>query len=156
MRRGRNEMPQTVQFQLGGTLRFVTEEAGYCLVTLRYRDFTVTARANDMAYNLASGMQVHVEVKYVDVNGNPAEVDGEVTWESSDESVIEVAVDEADSSRATVQAVGGIGQAQVTATADADLGEGTRELVTPMDVTVVAGEAMSGTISPVGSAEPIP
>ena len=49
-----------------------------------------------------------------------------------------------------------LGQVQITATADADLGEGTRELVTLMDVTIVAGEAVAGVIQPLGEATPIP
>ena len=57
---------------------------------------------------------------------------------------------------AVVRTVGPIGQVQVTATADADLGAGVRNIVTPLDIVVVAGEAMSGAITPVGPAEPIP
>jgi hypothetical protein len=44
----------------------------------------------------------------------------------------------------------------MTAYADADLGERVRELATTMDVTVMAGEAVAGTITPVGEPEPIP
>ena len=55
-----------------------------------------------------------------------------------------------------MRTVGPIGQVQVTATADADLGAGVRNIVTPLDIVVVAGEAMSGAITPVGPAEPIP
>ena len=51
-------------------------------------------------------------------------------------------------------ASGETGTAQITATADADLGEGVRELITLLDVNVVAGEAVAGTISVVGSAQP--
>jgi len=146
----------SVQFQIGGTLKFLVEEEGYVLVTLRYGSFTVTARGDNMAYTLASRMQVHVHVAYVDAAGNPAVVDGPVQWASSDSTIVTVTVDAADSAKALVAAVGPVGQAQVTATADADLGSGVRTLVTPMDVTVAAGEAVAGTISPVGAAEPIP
>jgi len=103
-----------------------------------------------MAYSLPAGMQVQVQVSYVDANGNPATVDGLVSWGASDAATVAVVVDASDSTLATVQAIGGLGQAQVTATADADLGAGTKPLVTLMDVTVVAGEAVAGTISPVG------
>jgi len=148
----------TIEFRLGGTLTLKSkpDKKGYCLVTLRYRDFTVTARGDDMAYTLPSRMQAHVQVAYVDASGNPATVDGDVVWGSSDDNVASVTVDPTDSTKATVGAVGPIGQVQVTASADADLGQGVRTLVTPMDVTVVAGEAVSGTISPVGPVEPIP
>jgi hypothetical protein len=146
----------TVAFKLGGTLEFLTEpsKAG-CFVTLRYGLFSITAKGDDMSYTLASGMQVHVQVAYVDANGNPARVDGDVAWNVSDAGVVEVVVDAADTSKALVKATGKVGQVQITATADADLGEGVRPLVTPMDVEVVAGEAVSGSIQPVGPAEPI-
>lgn len=146
----------SVEFKLGGTLTFLVEEEGYVLVTLRFDDLTVTARGENMAYTLASKMQVHVQVAYVDAAGNPAVVDGPVQWTSSDTTIATVTVDGADSSKALVAAVGPIGQAQVKAVADADLGAGVRNLTTPMDVTVAAGEAVAGTISPVGPAEPIP
>ena len=48
----------TVQFQLGGTLKFVTEDEGYALMTVTHEGFTITARADNMAYKLATGMQV--------------------------------------------------------------------------------------------------
>jgi hypothetical protein len=77
-----------------------------------------------------------------------------VSWASSDETIARVVVDAGDTTGASVEAQGKIGQAQITATADADLGTGVRELVTLMDLTVVAGEAVAGTIEPVGA--PIP
>jgi hypothetical protein len=149
----------TFEFKLGGVLKIRKKKPKKKLrakFTVTYERFTITAWSDEMAYTLASDTQVHVKVSYVDANNNPATVDGDVTWESSNPDIVNVIVDPADSTLATVQAIGGTGTAQVTATADADLGTGIRELVTPMDVTVVAGEAMSGTIEPVGSAEPIP
>jgi len=147
----------TAKIKLEGTLELVTEPEGRCFVTVDWGGSRkVTARGEDMSYTLASGTQVSVQVAYVDAAGNPAAVDGEVTWGSSDGAAVQVAVDAADSTKATVQAVGPVGLVQVTATADADLGAGTRELTTVMDVDVVAGEAVAGTISPTGPAEPIP
>ena len=108
-----------------------------------------------MAYTLPAGMQCEVQVGYIDANGNPATVDGEVTWASSNDAVCAATVDAADSTRCSIAAVGGLGDVQVTATADADLGGGVRELVTLLDVHVVAGEAVAGTINVVGEAAPI-
>jgi len=147
----------TVAFKLGGTLEILTEptKAG-CFVTLRFGAFTVTARGNDMSYTLPADKQVHVQVAYVDASGNPAEVDGAVEWASSDSTIVTVIVDTSDSTMALVRAGGKLGQVQITATADADLGDGVRELITTMDVEVVAGEAVAGTITPVGEAEDAP
>lgn len=109
-----------------------------------------------MAYTLAAGMQITVQVAYVDAGGNAAKVDGEVSWTSSDESLVHVIVDTADTSKALVRTGTKLGQVQVTASADADLGSGVREIITPMDVSVVAGEAVAGTITPVGEPSPAP
>jgi hypothetical protein len=145
----------TVQFQLGGTLKFLVEEpAGYVLVTLQYGQFSVTAKGNHMAYTLPNTHEVQVQVAYVDAKGNPATIDGDVTWGSSDNNIATVTVD-ADTTRCKVTPAANIGNVQITATADADLGEGTRELITTMDVTVVAGEAVAGTITPAGAPTPI-
>ena len=105
-------------------------------------------------YTMPIKYQVEVQVSYVDAAGNPAVVDGPVTWSSSDTTVVTVNTDTADSSKCTVQSLMKVGQAQVLATADADLGTGTRNLVTTMDITIVAGEAVAGTIQPVGEAAP--
>jgi len=127
---------------------------GRTLVTVRHDGFVITVEGNHMAYTLPSGMKVNVKVAYQDAAGNPAAVDGDVTWASSDDATATVLVDGADSMAAVVSATGPVGQAQITATADADLGAGVRELITIMDVSVVAGEAVAGVISPVGAAQP--
>jgi hypothetical protein len=64
-------------------------------------------------------------------------------------------VDLGDSSICRATPAGPLGQAQVTATADADLGSGARNIMTVADIQVVSGEAVAGTIQPVGEAEPI-
>ena len=98
-----------------------------------------------MAYKLATGMQVGVQVSYVDAKGHPATVDGDVEWSSSDEMIATVTADAADSTKATVVGVGTVlGIAQVIATADADLGQGVRQIMTTSDVEVVAGKTTGG------------
>jgi Big-like domain-containing protein len=123
-------------------------------VTTTYGGFsTTTTGGTDMAYNLPSRMQLHVAVAYADADGHPATVDGDVTWTSSDDTIATVT---ADGAASALCAAVGLGTAQITASADADLGQGVRALLTVFDVTVVAGEAVAGTISPVGDPEPIP
>jgi hypothetical protein len=146
----------TVQFQLGGTLKFLVEEpAGHAMIALQYEGLTVTARGDDMAYTLPNDKMINVKVSYVDGHGNPATVDGDVSWDTSDQNIITVETDSMDSTQAKVKPAGPAGQAQVTCTADADLGEGTREIITTMDIEVVAGEAVAGTIAPVGESQPM-
>jgi len=125
-------------------------------VSMTYGGVTSThTGASAMAYTLRNDQQVGLKIAYVDAGGNPAKVDGAVTWESSDDTSATVEDASADGTTVTLVAQGN-GNAQIKATADADLGSGVRELITLMDVSVVSGEAVAGTISPVGSPEPKP
>ena len=151
-------MSNTLTLQIGGSLDLVLRSPPpeiETYVTSYYRGLIFTAKGDRMAYTLPAGMKVEVQVAYVDANGNPATVDGEVIWASSNDAICTATVDGPDSSLCEISASGGIGDVQVTATADADLGTGTRELVTLLDVHVVAGEAVAGTINVVGEAAPI-
>jgi hypothetical protein len=123
--------------------------------TVRCDGFQMKARA-PMAYTLPSDRMVNVQVSYTDSKGNPATVDGDVVWASADASLVAVAVDPADSTKASVTPGSGLGQGQVTATADADLGAGVTTLVCVLDVVVIAGTAVAGTITPVGDPVPLP
>src|SRR5215472_9703611 len=127
-----------------------------CFVRTIINGIATISEGFAMAYNLPDGMQVAVEVAYVDADGNPASVDGPATWTSSDATIATVTAT-ADYAATIAATKGGtLGTAQITATADADLGSGTTNLLTTFDVTVVAGQAVSGTITPTGAATPIP
>lgn len=106
-------------------------------------------------YTLPVDHLVSMQVTYVDAGGNPAKVDGEVLWASSDDTILTVNTDPSDSSMCTVTPAGQLGQAQVTATPDADLGSGVRQLITTADIEVVAGEAVAGSIQPLGEPQPL-
>jgi hypothetical protein len=148
----------TINLLLGGAIELILRPptpVGTIFVTARYLGFTVKAEGNHMAYTLPVNNLIVVQVAYVDVAGNPAKVDGDVAWASNNDAVATAVVDPGDSTMCTVSAVGPIGTAQVTATADADLGDGVRELVTLLDLTVIAGEAVAGTINVVQEPQPI-
>jgi hypothetical protein len=106
-------------------------------------------------YTLPVDHTVSMQVSYVDARGNAASVDGAVSWQSSDESIVKLQVDKADDTICRAVPAGGIGQAQITASCDADLGEGVRELITTCDIEVVGGEAVAGSIQPLGEPDPI-
>jgi hypothetical protein len=149
----------TLQFQLGGTLKFLIDEPVSrpgARITIRYDGLTLTAWGDGMAYKLPNDKMIALQVAYVDSKGNPAQVDGDVTWDTSDANIATVESNAGDSTQAVVRPLGSVGQVQITATADADLGSGVRELITAMDVEIVAGEAIAGTITPVGEPQPIP
>jgi hypothetical protein len=148
----------TITLQIGGSLALLLQPApaiGHVIVTAHFGQFTATG-VGDMAYTLPVGMLVTAQVAYVDAGGNPAVIDGAVTWASSNDTVATAVVDSGDSTICTVSAPGAVGSAQITATADADLGAGVKTLVTLLDITVVAGEAVAGTISITGTPQPIP
>lgn len=111
-------------------------------------------------YTLPADKTVQLQIAYVDANNNPASIDGVITWESSNPEIADVTSlpVQQGAEGSVVQLTPGaqVGNCQVTATADADLGEGVRHLVTMLDVTVVGGEAVAGTISPVGEPTPKP
>jgi hypothetical protein len=124
------------------------------VLTIIYDRFTITAKG-DVMYTLPVDRLVNMQVSYVDASGNPAKVDGDVLWSSSDDDIAKLEIDSGDSTICRVIPVGQVGQVQVTATADADLGSGVRQIITVCDIAVVAGEAVTGTISPVGEPAPI-
>ena len=88
---------------------------------------------------LTNEQKCTVTVKPTTAAGKPATIDGAVTYTSSSADV------------ATIDADGlivakGVGIAQITATFDADLGEGVRNVELSGVVEVVAAEATTGVI----------
>jgi hypothetical protein len=148
----------TIEFKLGGTIRFIADQApnqAGVFVSVKYENFTLKARAEQMAYTLPNDKTINMQISYVDAKGNAAAIDDEVQWTSSDAAVLSLKVDPQDSTIVGLMPVGPAAQVQVSATADADLGDGVRNIVTVLDVQVVAGEAVSGTIAPIGEQQPI-
>lgn len=92
-----------------------------------------------MQIQLTATQQTAVAVAATDKKGNPAEIES-VTFTSSDPDVAAVTQDAGDDNKALVVA-GKVGVAQIVVTADADMGDGTKEITGTLDVTVVAGEA---------------
>jgi hypothetical protein len=147
-----------ISLQIGGslTLYLSPPPLGQVIVTARYDGFSVIAKGKHMAYTLPVDHMINVQVAYVDAHGNPAAVDGAVVWASSDDTMATVAVDDTDSTKCAITPVGKVGSAQVTATADVDMGAGVQNLITTLDLTLVAGEAVAGVINVVGDPVPIP
>lgn len=132
------------------------------------RFITSHTGATRIMYTLPADKQVLLQVEYVDKNDNPASVDGAVEWSSSDEEIAKVnpftVAPHAGAAPSNVPLNGVVmlvpgtklGTCQITVKADADLGEGVRELVTLLDVNVVGGEAVKGTITPAGEQVAVP
>jgi hypothetical protein len=150
-------MVNQLEISFGGPLRIVVakEEDAPAIsarLSVLYEQFKITGET--IMYALPIDHTVRMQISYIDAAGNPARIDGEVTWTSSDESVATVKVDSADSSIVQVLPVT-VGQMQIRANADADLGAGVRNLLTVADVEIVAGEAVAGSVQPLGEPEPM-
>jgi hypothetical protein len=146
-----------LEISFGSPLRIVVakEETPEIFSVLKITDGLLSVSAKgDVMLTLPIVYKIGLQVAYVDAGGNPAVVDGDVAWSSSDPTILVITVDPSDSTTCVITSTDNIGQVQVTAIADADLGSGVRQLTTLCDVTVVAGEAVAGTISPVGDAVP--
>ena len=128
---------------------------GKQFLTIGYEAFAIIIEGDHAMYTLPADHLVNMQVAYTDAKGNPATIDGDVTWESSDASILLVEADPGDSSMCRATPVGSVGQVQITARCDADLGDGVRELITTADISVVGGEAVAGSIQPMGEPEPI-
>jgi len=101
----------------------------------------------DMAFTLTDIQQVTLAITAVDARGNPAKLDGAPVWATSDAALLTV-TPSADGMSCVATAVGPLGTAQVTVTADADLGAGIRELTGLLDIEIIASEALNVTIVP--------
>lgn len=105
-----------------------------------------------MALVLTDLEKVSLSVAFTTAAGNPAVVDGIPVWGTSDETILSVVASE-DGLTAVVTTVGPLGSAQVSVTADADLGEGVRPLVGTLDINVVGSEAVFAIVA-AGAPEP--
>lgn len=101
-----------------------------------------------MALVMTVTQQCDLQIEVFDAKGNPAKVDGVPVWSSSEETYVTVEA-EADGMSALAKAVGPVTTlpVQVNVTVDADLGDGVRHIVGVLEVSIVAGEAVSVGIS---------
>ena len=75
-----------------------------------------------------------------DAKGNPAQV-ADPKWTTSDAAIVALKPDLTDPLKTTISAVGPLGAALVTFTADSDLGAGVVPIIGTMDVVVNPGTA---------------
>lgn len=148
-----------VEIVFGNALKIMevpAPELGHQLLMINFgHQIVITTKGDHVMYTLPVDHSVTMQVAYTDAKGNPATIDGDVSWDSSDVSIVTVSVDPSDSTVCRATPVGSVGQVQITATCDADLGDGTRELITLCDIEVVGGEAVAGSIQPLGEPSPI-
>jgi hypothetical protein len=91
---------------------------------------------------LKSGEKAILKLRILDAGGNPARVDGDkVSWSLSDPAIGDLKVAE-DFMSAEFYQNGAVGKTMVQCKADADLGEGVKELVAEMELETLSGEAV--------------
>lgn len=101
-----------------------------------------------MALVLTATQQCELSIEVVDAKGNPAKVDGVPEWSSAEEAYVTVEAS-SDGMSAVAKAVGPVTSTpvQVNVTVDAELDDEVREIVGVLEISVVAGEAVSIGIS---------
>lgn len=95
--------------------------------------------------NLTATQNCDLSVVVTDKKGNPAPVE-DASW-GSDNNLLTIVVGD-DPLKASVSAVGPLGTALVSFTADADLGDGVVPLAGTLEVVVGAGQASVVEIQP--------
>lgn len=122
------------------TVGVVSEQSGPVAPTPQHQSPRPIEGVLLMAQSITDSQQVTLGVKFLDKKGQPAKVDGVPVW-LTDNSEVLALTPAADGLSCLVKAVGPLGTAKVSMTADADLGAGVIDLVGVEDVTVTAGQA---------------
>lgn len=104
------------------------------------------SQVSAMMFEMTDSQQVKVTVAAVDKKGKAARV-ADPVWSSTDDTVAVVTQDSTDPLSALVVA-GNPGVAQVKCTADADLGDGVRNVEATLDLSITGGAAVGFTITP--------
>jgi hypothetical protein len=116
-------------------------------ITVRYGSFAVSFEGDFMA-TLPDDKTVTASVAYVDAKNFPAKVDGAPVWTTDPPDALTVTVAPDGMSAELAVNTGAPGTTvQGTINADADLGAGVKSLITLFSVDIVAGEAVTGTVS---------
>ncbi len=95
-------------------------------------------RRSDMFLKVSQKLPITLAIK--DIKGNAAKVDGAPKWAVTDEALASLVVAE-DGMSAELTPSGAVGAFKVQVLADADLGEGIKEIVGELSVELVAGDA---------------
>jgi hypothetical protein len=142
-----------IGFNVSGVLKILLEEPKTrVFITASYGNFTVKGEGN-MAYTLPVDMGLRVAVSYVDAKGNPVDLpQGNVSWDTSDPTIVHVDPDQGDDQQAFITPIGTLGNAQITCTGSNADGS---KVIATLDITIVAGNAITGTIQPQGAPEPL-
>jgi hypothetical protein len=94
-----------------------------------------------MALVMTVVQQVKLTMQPLDAKGNPAAIDGVAEWTVANPGVC--SINPAPDGITAMCVALAVGDTQVSATGDADLGEGKREITGVIDISIKASEAVS-------------
>jgi len=94
-----------------------------------------------MSQELKVTKKVRVSVQFQDRNGNPARVDGPPRWFVDNTELLSIFPDTPDGLSVVVRPVGPLGVCTLSVRADADLGEGVKEIAGFVEFEIVGGDA---------------
>ena len=147
-------MTTTITFKVSGAVQIERDALALRVVFTIIHGSTIIRGVAPMAYTLPVDQQIEVQVSYVDAEGNAVDLpQGNVTWEVSDAALLGVVPDTTDDQKCMVTPVGPVGTAQLTCTGKNPDGSA---VIATLDMTLVPGNAITGTIQPVGSPTPKP
>lgn len=96
--------------------------------------------------NIKVTQSLPLSIAITDKFGNPAQVDGAPSWSLTDPSKGSLVASD-DGMSAVFTPAGPLGDVMVQVSADADLGEGVKSILGELPVSILAGEAVSVSIS---------
>jgi hypothetical protein len=120
------------------TIGPVTDKPFETLVIKASPPTTVFHAEGITTVQLLATQQVQLSISGADKYGNPVEITGDTTWESSDVNIITIANVAPDNSSATAVTTGQVGTAAVTVTNDVNK-DGTGDFIGSLAFDVVAG-----------------
>lgn len=115
--------------------------------TIAFQVGNLIFKGENMAGTMQVGTRATVSVEWKDTGGHTVKVDGPTKWESSDDTMVQCTASTGNPQIANLFAPGPVGNCQIHATADADLGEGVKSVTATIDITVISGEAVGGDIT---------
>lgn len=122
------------------------DEANLLRVTVRYKDFSITANGDiEMDFkdtDLPGTVEFSVSGP-VDAKGKKAKLDGKPVWALDDETNAQIVEQSDDGLKCKVHISDNPSATQLTVTADADLGDGVVTLQSQEVINIVAGDAVA-------------
>ena len=129
---------------LCGLLRELSAVIGCTVPSIQFRRLQIdgaTITGDIKMVTITDSQKFSITAGGIDAKGNPTTLDGAITFTSSDPALLTVT--STGNLSADVVAVGPLGNAQVLANGDADLGAGVVPVTGILDVVIIAGQAVN-------------